>query len=506
MSEKSYLLGIDNGGTVTKAGLFTTDGVEIAVASRKTEMSTPLPGYTERDTEDLWQATAEAIRAVIDESNVDPKQIAGVACAGHGNGLYLVDKQGKPVRPGIISTDTRAKDYVARWSEEGVGRKVLPKTMQCIFPAQPTALLAWLRDNEPEVMQKAGWALMCKDYIRFRLTGQIHAELTDYSGSGLMNVGTGQYDDEVLQAFGIGPMRGLLPPIVRSEEICGHVTAEASRQTTLAEGTPVAGGLFDIDACGLGSGLVDESQMCMVAGTWSCNQYISRQPVVSEDIFMTSRYCMPGYFLMLEASPTSASNLEWFITRFFEAEKEAARRQGKSVYDLVNELVGDTKPDEANVIFLPFLFGSNADPNAKATFIGLSSWHTRAHVLRAIYEGVVFGHKAHVDRLVQSRELSGPIRLTGGASRSEVWVQVFADVFQTSVEIPSGTELGALGAAICAGVAVGVYPNYADACEATVKISRVQKPNPANRDVYAAKYERYQTVLSALGPVWGHMS
>jgi len=497
-----YLLGIDNGGTVAKAGLFTTGGEEVAVASRKTEMLTPRPGRTERDAENLWQATAEAIRAVIEDSKVDPAAIACVACAGHGNGLYLVDKQGTPVYNGIISTDTRAKDYIARWLEDGVDRRVLPKTMQCLWAAQPNALLAWIRDNEPEVMKKAGWAMMCKDYIRFRLNGEIHAELTDYSGTSLMNVGTGEYDHEVLEAFGIAEMRDLLPPIVRSEEVCGRVTPAAAAETGLAEGTPVAGGLFDIDACGLASGLTDETQMCMVAGTWSCNQYISREPVISDQIFMTSRYCIPDHFLMLEASPTSASNLEWFITQFFEADKVAARQQGRSVYDLVNELVGGTKPDESKIVFLPFLFGSNADPDAKACFVGMGSWHGRAHVLRAIFEGVVFGHKAHVERLMQSKGLSGPILLTGGAARSDVWVQMFADVFQTPVEIPAGTELGALGAAICAGVAAGVFPNYQDACKAMVKISRSQEPNLANKDVYATKYERYQKVLASLGPVW----
>ena len=497
-----YLLGIDNGGTAAKAALFATDGKEIAVAGRTLDMVSPKPGHTERDMNDVWTATADAIREVLAEAKVDPKDIIGIATAGHGNGLYLVDKQGEPVYNAIISTGSRAKDYIAEWAEKGIDEKVLPKTMQSIWPAQPNALLAWLRDNEPEVMKKAGWALMCKDYIRFRLTGEFYAELTDYSGTSLMDVGTGEYDDEVLEAFGIGEMRDLLPPIKRSEDICGSVTAEAAAQTGLTEGTPVAGGLFDIDACGLASGLVDETQMCMVAGTWSCNQYISKDPVVSKDIFMTSRYAMPEEFLMLEASPTSASNLEWFVAQFFEAEKETAKEQGKSVYDVCNELVAQSSPEKANIIFLPFLFGSNADSDAKASFVGLGNWHTRADVVRSIYEGVVFGHRAHVDRLLQSREMSKSICLTGGAARSEQWVQIFADVFQAPVEIPAGTELGALGAAICAAVAVGRYSSYEEAVGAMVQMSRVQNPNPANAEIYAKKYEAYKRVIEALGPVW----
>jgi len=501
-----YLLGTDNGGTVSKAGLFTTEGQEIAVVGRKTEMLSPRPGFTERDPDALWKATAESIRAVIHESGVDPSDIVGVACAGHGNGLYLVDERGEPVYPGIYSTDSRAKDYIARWTQQGIPQKVLPKTMQCIWPAQPNALLAWLGDHQPDVIQRARWVLMCKDYIRFRLTGQIHAELTDFSGTSLMNVGTGQYDLDVLEAFGIAGMRDLLPPIVRSEEICGQVTAEAAAETGLAEGTPVAGGLFDIDACGLACGITDPGQLCMIAGTWGNNQYIWKEPVVSEDVFMTSRYCIPGYYLILEGSATSASNLEWFVDQFFEAQRESCRQQGKSVYDLCNELVGQTEPEDAKIVFLPFLFGSNADADAKASLIGMAGWHHRGHVLRAIYEGVVFGHKTHVNKLLKFRDMPSSIHLAGGVARSEVWVQVFADVFQVPVEVPAGTELGALGAAICAGVATGCHGSYAQAVQTMVKIARVQQPNPARQDVYAAKFERYQEVLDALGPVWKGLS
>jgi len=498
----TYLLGIDNGGTVAKAGLFTTEGRELAVASRKIEMSSPRPGYVERDMDTLWKATAEAVRAVLAESRIDPRQVAAIACAGHGNGLYLVDKDGRPVRPGIVSPDTRAKDYIARWKADGVHQTVLPRTMQSLWPGQPNALLAWLRDHEPEVMRRARWVLMCKDYIRFRLTGEIHSELTDASGTSLMDVRQGQYSDEILDAFGLSQMRELLPPVRASEDVCGTVTVDAAAQTGLAPGTPVAGGLFDVDACALASGLVDESQMGLVAGTWSISQYISPTPVVDDDIFMTSRYCMPGHYLMLEASPTSASNLEWFVTQFFEAERGALQPRDKSVYELCNELVAAVDPKDVAIVFLPFLFGSNADPDAKATLVGLAGWHERGHVLRAIYEGIALGHRTHVDRLMRFRGPARKILLTGGAARSEVWVRIFADLFQTPIEIPAGTELGALGSAICAAVAVGIYPDYRRAVEAMVAVTRVQPPDPSLSDLYQAKYQRYQKVLAALAPVW----
>jgi L-xylulokinase len=155
---------------------------------------------------------------------------------------------------------------------------------------------------------------------------------------------------------------------------------------------------------------------------------------------------------------------------------------------------------------LPFLYGSNVGPDAKACFLGLNGWHTRGHVLRAIYEGVVFGHRAHVDRLLKFRAMPATIRLTGGAARSQVWVQVFADCFQVPVDIPDGTELGALGAAIAASVAAGCHPGYKEAIAAMVRFSRRQEPDPARKGLYAAKYERYRKVIAALDPIWTQLA
>ncbi len=499
-------MGIDNGATVSKAALFTLEGEEVGVASEKTEMLTPKPGFIERDMVAMWKATADAIKEVIEQAGIDPGEVCCVACTGHGNGLYLVDRDGKPVRNAIISTDSRAREYIDKWVADGIDKKVRPRTMQSIWPAQPNALLAWLRDNEPEVMKNAGWVLMAKDYTRFRLTGKIQAELTDFSGTSLMNLQTCDYDDELLADFGIADMRGLLPPIIQTADIAGVVTSAAAAATGLKAGTPVAGGMFDIDACGLASGVVDEAQLCMIAGTWGNNQYISKTPVVDEDVFMTSCYSIPGYYLMLEGSATSGSNLEWFVTQFFGADKQAAEQQGKNVFDVVNEAVAGTKPEESKIVFLPFLFGSNANPDAKASFIGINAWHNRGHVLRSIFEGVVFGHKAHVERLLKFRDMPDVIRLTGGASRSTEWVQIFADILQVPFEIPDGTELGALGAAIAAGVACGCFNGYNEAIEKMVSFSRLQEPNAAMKSVYEEKYDRYKKVIAALDPIWKEIS
>jgi len=497
-----YLLGIDNGSTVSKAALFTTDGEEIATAARKVNLIEPRPGCSERDMDQTWTSTAEAIREVLAESGIEAGQIAAIACTGYGNGVCLVDKNGRPVRNAINSTDSRAQSYVDKWLADGVDEKVLPKTTQCVWAAQPAALLLWLRHNEPATIEKTRWVLMCKDYIRYRLCGKINAELTDMSGASLMNVITGGYDDEVLELFGILEMKDLLPPIIKTADIAGAVTTKAAAQTGLKEGTPVAGGMFDIDACGLASGIIDERQMSLVAGTWGNNQYIATEPLIDKDLFMTSCYSMPGWYLMLEGSPTSASNLEWFVTEFLSAEKTIAEKDGKSVYELCNEMVASVGAKETTITFLPFLYGSNVGVGAKSCFIGLEGFHTRAHVIRALYEGIVFGHNTHLQRLLKFRDRPEVIRFTGGAARSEVWVQMFADCFQIPVEIPAGTELGALGAAIAAAVAVGCYASYEEAVGAMTGIARRQEPDPAQKEIYAAKYNCYKKVIASLEPFW----
>ncbi len=416
-----YLVGVDNGGTVSKAAVFTEDGRELAVAGRKVEVIEPHSGWSERDMNSMWASSAAAIKEAVEKSGVDPAEIACVCCTGHGNGLYLIDSDGNPVRNAIYSSDSRAAAIIDRWRAEGVDARALPKTAQCIWPAQPNALLVWLRENEPESIARADALLMAKDYIRFKLTGSVNMELTDMSGTSLMNVVTGAYDDEVLEIFGIGEMKRLLPPLVQSAAICGAVSAEAAALTALTEGTPVAGGMFDIDACGLASGCVDGRQFVIVTGTWGNNQYIAREPLIDTGLFMTSCYSIPGWYLMLEGSPTGAGNLEWFVERFLADKKELLRLQGGgTVYRWADDEVARMAPRGDDPVFMPFLYGSNVGAPVKAAFFGLESRHTFSDVMRAVYEGCVFSHNYHLERLYAFRERPEVVRLTGGAARSPV--------------------------------------------------------------------------------------
>jgi L-xylulokinase len=497
-----YLLGIDNGSTVSKAALFNLKGKEIAVASCKVESEYPHPGWTERNMEILWHSTACAISEVLAKSGIKPTEIAGIGNTGHGNGVYLLDKQGQPLRNGILSMDSRAADVVAEWNRRNLHAQVFPYTLQMFWAAQPNALLVWLKKHEPQNYERLGAVLMVKDYINYRLTGNITADYTDMSAANLVDIGKGCYSRELMDLYELPEAYSALPPLKYGHEICGRVTPAAAQDTGLAVGTPVVGGLFDCDASAIGAGAINPNQACLVMGSWSINEVITREPIVDPNLFMTTLFAIPGLYLTIEGSATSAVNLEWFVNQCCGDERAEAKRRGVSVYEICNEEVASLPPGSANIIFHPFLFGSNIQPTARAGFYGVAGWHTRAHLLRALYEGVVFGHLSHIEKLRNAGGQFNTARLAGGGSRSSVWSQMFADTIQVPMEISDGNELGARGAALAAGIGAGIYRDYAEAVQEAVKVIRVHEPDPANTPLYLARYAEYQRLAGVMQEPW----
>ena len=502
----SYFLGIDNGGSLTKAAIFDELGTQLAAGSRRVPVLSPEPGFVERDMDLLWQANCEAIAEALAAAAIDPAAIRGIACTGHGKGLYLWGRDGRPAYRGIVSTDTRAWEYPEAWERDGTAAKVFGKTFQSILACQPVSLLRWLKEHESAALERTKWIFEVKDYIRFRLTGEAYAEITDYSGSSLMNIKEGRFDRELLEDFGLEEVFDLLPPLRGSTEICGRVSAEAAAATGLAALTPVAGGMFDIDACAAATGVLDERNLCVVAGTWGINERVAPEPVTDGSVMMNSLFCVPGLYLLEESSPTSAANYDWFLNLFLESERREAAERGLGLYELAEELVRSVGPDEQGIVFLPYIFGSNYDPRARASFVGLEATHTRPQLLRSVMEGIVFCHMVHIEKLIASGWRPGTIRLAGGAAKSRTWVQIFADVSGLPVETFDAQELGALGCAMAAAVASAFY---ADLREASGRMTRSvfrAEPDAARSAVYARKFTRYKNVSAALEGVWGEFA
>jgi len=501
-----YLLGIDNGSTVSKAALFDLHGKEIATASCKADTEYPHPGWTERDMETLWQSTASAIRAVLAKSGVRPAEIAGIGNTGHGNGVYLLDKQGRPLRNAIQSMDSRAADVVTDWSHRNLHAQVFPFTIQSFWPAQPNALLVWLKQHEPQNYERVGAILMVKDYIKYRLTGEITGDYTDMSATSLIDVRNRCYSRELMALYDLAEVYDALPPLKQCFEVAGQVTRTVAEETGLAAGTPVVGGMFDVDASAIGVGAINPNQACLVMGSWSINDVITQDPIVDPNLFMTTLFAEPGLYLTIEGSATSATNLEWFVNQCCGDERAEAKRRGISVYEICSEEVASLPPGSTNIIFHPFLYGSNVQPTARAAFYGVAGWHTRAHLLRALYEGVVYGHLSHIEKLRAAGAQINTARLTGGGSRSPVWSQMFADTIQVPMEVSDGNELGARGAALSAGIGAGIYRDYAEAVQQAVSVVRVHEPIAANTPHYLARYNEYRRLIDAMQTPWQELS
>jgi L-xylulokinase len=499
-----YVLGIDNGGTLIKAALFSETGKELVVASRPTAALNPRPGYTERDMDELWEQNCACIREVLAKGRtgfgIEPQAVAGVGVCGHGKGLYPWGKNGRPAYKGIISTDNRAWQYPEQWQREGILDRLYPRLCQRIMACQPVSLLAWMKEHERRVYDSIQWAFSVTDYIRFRLTGEAWSEATNISGSGLMNVRDARIDPDMLEDFGIGEVFDMIPPVRYSGESCGVVSAETARLTGLQPGTPLAGGMFDIDACAIAMSVTEPEQFCTITGTWSINEFIAPAPITGTCIAMNSLYAIPGWYLLEESSATGAGNLEWLIRNSFEHE---ALPEGTKLYAYLDKQAAAVPPEACEVYFLPFLYGSNRHPLAKGSFIGLTSFHTKFHLLRAVYEGVAFSAKSHIDKLLSARKPPEAVRLAGGAANSALWVQIFADVLELPVETVTGVkELGALGAGMAAALAAGIYGDYREAAAAMVRISPPVLPNRAVFPVYRQKYEKYAAICGALDTVW----
>ncbi|MGD1817094.1 MAG: FGGY-family carbohydrate kinase [Pleomorphochaeta sp.] len=499
---ESYYIGLDNGGTSTKAVLFNKNGREIYSASRMLNMICPAPYQTERDLDELLDKNLECISEIVQNSNIDSNLIKAVSISGHGKGLYLWGKNNKPVRNGIVSTDNRAADIVKEWENDGISSNVFNINYQKILASQPVALLKWLKKYEFENYNNIKWVFECKDYIRFRLTNEAYAELTDYSGSNLLNLSTKSFDYELLKLYGIEEVFNALPPLKKSSDICGHITKEISKITGLNENVVVAGGMFDIDSCCIAMNVLNSNNLCVIAGTWSINEYISKKPVLNHTVMMNSYYCIDDYFLIEECSPTSAGNLEWYIQNFLNNDLIKLNSGNKNIYKFCDELVESIDIEDSEGFFFPYIFGSNYNPKAKACFINLDSRDNIANTIRAVFEGIVFCHMVHIEKLLMNNDEIKTIRLAGGAANSKVWVQMFADVTNYPIEVVSVKELGALGVAMCAAVACKDYENLMDASDNMTAIGEIVYPREEKVKIYNKKYKEYKQISKVLNTLW----
>lgn len=493
------LLGIDSGLTVTKAVIFDVDGAPIAVARRRVTQFMPQPRHVERDMDELWNRTAEAIREAIALSGRPAADIKAVAATAHGDGVYLVDREHMPLGRAMLSLDSRAGDLVETWHDSLLADKALDLTGQVPHASAPSALLAWVRDNEPERFSRIGDILSCKDWLRFCLSGVIGTDRTEASTS-FTNVWTQDYDRDVLSLYGLDALQSALPPIAASQDIVGHVTEQAALLTGLAEGTPVVAGLHDVTASALGAGGYGEGIVAVIAGTYSINETLSDLPQMDRRWFCRNAI-EPRIWNNMSISPASTANYDWFLDTLCADERKRTEAEGGSIHALLAPEIEAAFERPTTAFFHPYLFGSPYGAKASAGFFGLGGWHERGDMLRAVLEGIAFNHRIHVDSLREGFTFS-EARLAGGISRNRRVAQMFADVLGMPVTVTDTDEAAAWGAALCAGAGIGVYPSIRHDPRDTAKLDHRFLPDPTRSAGYETRYRLFRDIADAMEPIW----
>lgn len=489
MSRKeTFWLGIDCGGTYLKAGLYDAEGHEHGIHRQSLQTLSPFPGYAERDMHQLWQQCVATIAGLLKQTGVSGGQIKGIGISAQGKGLFLLDKQNRPLGNAILSSDRRALNIVERWQQDGIPQKLYPVTRQTLWTGHPASLLRWIKEHEPQRYAHIGCVMMAHDYLRWRLTDVKGCEESNISESNLYNMTTGRYDSRLTQWLGISEIDHALPPVVGSAETGGKISEEAAAITGLAAGTPVVGGLFDVVSTALCAGIDDEFTLNAVMGTWAVTSGIARGLREHEaHPYVYGRYVNDGQYIVHEASPTSSGNLEWFTAQW-----------GDLSFDEINRAIASLPKAGSDLFFLPFLYGSNAGLEMTSGFYGMQALHTRAHLLQALYEGVVFSHMTHLNRMRERFTEVRTLRVTGGPAHSDVWMQMLADVSGLRIELPQVEETGCFGAALAARVGTDVYRSFSEAQRALEHPIRTLLPDMTAHARYQRKYHHYQHLIEAL--------
>ncbi|MGB3541150.1 MAG: FGGY-family carbohydrate kinase [Mesorhizobium sp.] len=488
-------LGIDIGTSVIKAALFDAAGHERAEFAERMHLLAAPVGWSELDGEAVWSVTVRVIRGLLADAGIRPAELSGIGVTGVMVGAWLIDAQGGLVRPPVLWNDARAQHLV-----DGLKRKE-PELFSKVFAHSGSMMqlgctlpvLAWMKENEPENLARARHVLCAKDFIRYRLTGAVATEESEAAmapGSAL----TRAFHPEPAALLGITDLVRLLAPVKPAQTIAGHVTEAAAIATGLAAGTPVAIGTGDTGACVLGAGCHEPGEAVTVLGT-TCLNGVLFDRAVYEPVDLGLLFILPeNRWMKTMVNVAGTTVLDWCLSTLCPDLALEAQP-----YEALGKLAERSVPGANGVVFVPYLSASGViapriEPRARAGFHGLAPHHTRADMVRAVYEGIAYAIRDCYEAIGGT---GGTIRLSGGGARSPFWSQMIADVTGYTVEIPEGTQFGAKGAALCAAVAVGAYASVAEACRATFRARRRHKPDAGAKAAYEAGYRRFKAGSAA---------
>lgn len=496
----SYL-GIDVGTGGTRALIIDLHGNVIGSASSEHEnFASPRPGWAEQDPRDWWRACGIAVSKALQSSNLDGGQIACVGFSGQMHGAVLLDSADEVVRPAIIWCDQRSEAQSAEL-EQMFGRDTLIR-LTCNPPLTNFTLtkLLWVRQTEPQNWSRVAHVMLPKDYVRFRLTGERAIDMADASGTLLLDVANRRWSREVLSKTGI--QESLLPALFESPDVCGKISKAGAEATGLRAGTPVVAGAGDQAAGAVGMGIAHAGAVSATIGTSGVVFASTDRPAMDpQGRLHTFCHAIPGRWHVMGVTQAAGLSLRWYRDQFGAASPGVQRENERDPYDVFAEEASAAPAGSEGAFWVPYLMGERTphlDPNARAALVGLTASHTRAHVIRAIMEGVAYSLKDTFTIFEEMRIPVTSIRLGGGGARSPLWRQIQADVYGHEVEIVAAEEGAAYGAAILAGVGAGAWSSVEQACDAVVRVAKTITSNPKDSATMQRAYGTYRKIYPAL--------
>ena len=478
---KKQLLGIDIGTSACKVTVFDEDGAVLAQENRSYRVYYPQKGWAEQNPEEWWDAICDGIKEVLAVDGVSAERIAGIGVDGQSWSAIPVDRNGKVLCNTPIWMDTRAREICDRAGGEIGEDTIFEVSGNAFLPSYTTPKMIWFREHRPEIFENTYRFLQSNSYVVFRLTGVMSQDYSQGYGIHFFNMKTLAYDEVLAEKMGLS--QELLPPLYACDAVVGEVTEEAAEITGLRVGTPVVAGGLDA-ACGaLGAGVYRAGQTQEQGGQAGGMSICTDQALAHRQLILGA-HVVPGLWLLQGGTVGGGGTLKWFRQEF-----------GRELsFDELTAEAQEVSAGSDGVVFLPYMAGERSpiwNPDAKGVFYGLSFDKTRGHVIRAILEGVAYSLEHNMRTAAQTGVTVEVMNAMGGAANSVLWTQIKADVTGKVIQVPASDTATTLGAALLAGVGCGVYQNYQEAVERTVRIIRVQNPDPKNHEIYRKYMELY---------------
>ncbi len=505
MDQTPLLLGIDIGTSTIKCVVFDQKCEEIAVSHQTPEIISSHHGYSEISMPVLWDQVFAVMQEAISQVSPRKENISAIGISGTACGSWLLDSEGNPVRNAILWNDGRAADIVGAWQKEDILDEIFRISGNSIFPGYTIAVLKWLAENEPDSLKSANFNLFCKDWIRYKLTGEIAVDHSDM-GYFPYDIAKKSISQKLLEICGVQDCARLIPKIINPASVAGHLMDPISKELGLKKDVPVIAGLVDVGATTLGGGAFLPGQACSIVGTSFLNTLISTTPSFDPFGIGVQTSTADGVYIRSVVNTSGTINLQWFLDNFCDHEKKELAQENRSIYDWAEKTASKIALGSDGVMYHPYINTTGVispfvNPTARAQFFGVSNNHTRDHFLRAVYEGTAL---SMLDCYEHIPAKINQVYLSGGGARSTYWCQMFADCTGKEILVTKGSELGARGVAMLAGVAIGLYRDINHAAEVVFEIANHYQPSRKNHKKYLKLYGLYKAIYQHVSDDWWH--